>query len=71
MKYGVKMTAYLPDGMPYYEGVAEVFDNREDAQKRLIRSLNHPHPDHVEYRVVQGENLAYYSKRYIEYPRVS
>ena len=68
MKYGVRMMGFLPDGMAYCESVSEVFDCREDAQKNLVRLENHPHPDHVVFTLVEGENLDYYSKQYMVYP---
>ena len=67
MMYGVKMTAYMPNGKPYYMGYTTMYKDKTDALRRLERALEHPHPDHVKYDLVETERFEEVSNHYVNY----
>ena len=61
MKYGIRMTGRKPDGQFYIDSVYILFDNEEDARKRLERiHKTANYPPHIEYTMVSGEDLKFY-----------
>ena len=58
MKYGIRMTGRKPNGQFYIDSVYILFDNEEDARKRLEQIYTtKKYPPHIEYTMVSGEDL--------------